>query len=88
MMDVYCPRCAEPCDIDEFHYVDDMTFDQARTTFFDRSKGCGVLFGGKPCTPDNSLRAEASAALSDILGDDVDGIASMLDDFEYIGMLD
>jgi len=87
-MDVYCPRCSEPWDLDEFHYVAedlDSTLYAVRADF--RKRGCAAL-GQRPCVPDNSLRAAASAELMDLLGDDIDGVASMLDDFEYLGMLE
>jgi hypothetical protein len=91
-MDVYCPRCAEPMDTDEFHdvYQDDvkLTYDQARALF--RQVGCAALDGGRVPTCENtgSLRAQASEVLMEMCGDDLDGVASMLDDFEWAGMLD
>lgn len=88
-MDVYCPRCAEPWDPYEFHDVaveQETTYDAIRRRFF--TEGCGVTFGGRPCAESDSLRAQASGVLAEMLGDDVDGIAAMLDDFEYMGMLD
>lgn len=88
-MDVNCPRCAEPCDIYEFHDLaaeQGTTFDAVRRTFF--TEGCGIAFGGRQCEKVESLTADASAVLYDLLGDDVDGIAAMLEDFDYMGMLD
>ena len=88
-MDIYCPRCAEPCDMDELHDADEnLTYDQARRIFFDSRRGCGFLFNNKPCEKVESVRAEASSVLAELLGDDVDGIAAMMDDFDYMGMLD
>lgn len=87
-MDVYCPTCGEPWEIDTFHEVaeeTDSTFDLVRQDF--RKRGC-VALGMRPCKPSNDLRALASAELMDVLGDDIDGVASLLDDFEYMGMLD
>jgi hypothetical protein len=86
MMDVYCPRCGEPMDPDEFHDVSDLTYQQAQRKFF--SEGCGMLFNGKPCEERKSLRTEASTILAELLGDDVDGIAAMMEDFEFAGMLE
>lgn len=86
MADIYCPKCAEPWDIAEFHEVEDLTYSQAYSSF--RSEGCKV-FTEQDCTPEvSSFRAEASSILMDLLGDDVDGVASLLDDFEFAGMLD
>jgi hypothetical protein len=33
-------------------------------------------------------RAEASAVLYDVMGDDLDGVASMMDDAEYMGWIE
>ena len=76
-MDLYCPRCAEPMDVDSLHDTD-YSFPEARNLFF--SRGCGVLFNGTPCPQIDSEVADASAAMLDLLGDDVDGIAAMMDD--------
>lgn len=48
-MDVYCPKCGEPCDTGEFLYMEehwgrDLTPDEAREIFF--KEGCGSLFSG------------------------------------------
>jgi len=86
-MDIYCPRCSEPWDIDELHtaveegYAAD--YDDARRTFY--ADGCGPLFGGPLCRENRTLKSEASLALADVLGGDIDGVASMLEDFECAG---
>lgn len=91
-MDIYCPRCAEPIDADELHSVYDLdngkklSYQVARQRFF--SGGCGLLFDGQQCEDTKSLRGLASSIAADLLGDDVDGIAAMLEDFDYLGMLD
>jgi hypothetical protein len=71
-------------DIFEFHEVEGMSFKQAKDKFF--REGCKAI--GFPCNETNSFRGEASAMLHELMGDDVDGIASMLDDAEYMGMFD
>lgn len=56
------------------------------------SKGCAALAHGQatdwcvPKTPkgDRLMRSEAMSALVEIMGDDVDGIASMMDDYYYL----
>lgn len=84
-MDLRCPRCAEPVDNDEIHeavptvgYED---YTEALRAF--QSEGCVALFGGAaPCE-----RAEGglyASALYDLLGDDADGAAAMMEDFEYL----
>lgn len=65
----------------------------AKVTSEFRSKGCVALnteFGTSECAPEGAdaqtdktfglTRSEAASALYDILGDDMDGAASMLDD--------
>lgn len=79
-MDIYCPRCGEPCDLDELHETE-LSFYDAKDRFY--AEGCGVLFSGRPCQERRTAQGSASAALAGLLGDDVDGIASLLDDFGY-----
>jgi hypothetical protein len=79
-MDIICPRCGEPCDAYELHDAPG-GYDEGRYMFF--KYGCGVAFNGKPCEKVESEAATASAVLANVLGDDVDGIASMLEDFGY-----
>jgi hypothetical protein len=89
MQDIYCPVCGEPTELSEFHEVEGMTFKQATDKFYE--VGCEVVYGTKcekPASSRQSLRAEASSMLADIMGDDLDGIASGLDDAEYFGMFD
>ena len=87
-MDVYCPICAEPWDIDTFHDVaadEGLTFDQVRQGF--TREGCAAL-QCRPCQPSNDVRALASQTLLELYGDDIDGVAADLEDFEYLGLLD
>jgi len=93
-MDIYCPRCAEPVELDYLHDVADenayngvgpTTFNGVRADF--ASRGCAAL-GASECEATGSLKAQVSAAMFDIMGDDVDGVAAMMDDFDYAGMLD
>lgn len=92
-MDVFCPICGEPWDNDEFHekqedgniiYNPGKSVYSQNTDFF-FTKGCGELFEGRPCKPqeknnDGTLNdAEKSSILRDLLGDDIDGIASEMD---------
>jgi hypothetical protein len=84
-MDIRCPVCSEPWDLDELHDVDGMTFDEARRTFY--SDGCGLLFNGKACkaaSKEDAERAAVSSMLADLLGDDIDGIACMEEDFDMM----
>lgn len=86
-MDIICPTCGEPWDNDSLHEVvadgDFPTYKAAYTAF--RTKGCGVAFaswGVSTCVPDD--KATLRGELADLLGDDSDGYASLLDDFEAL----
>lgn len=88
-MDIICPVCAEPWDMSELHEAEGMSFTAANNLF--HTKGCGAVFGGscKPVTdPGGRLRADVSAAMFDMMGDDVDGIAAMMEDFDMMGDFD
>jgi hypothetical protein len=80
-MDINCPKCGEPWDMDELHYV----AEENQTTFTEEVKkfstaGCQV-FDGQPCTePADRTRALAAAVALELLGDDVDGIAAFMED--------
>ena len=83
-MDLRCPRCAEPTDTDEIHdAVPTMGYEnytEALRAF--QSEGCAAIWGGTPCE-----RAEGglyASALYDLLGDDSDGAAAMMEDFDFL----
>lgn len=83
-MDIYCAQCGEPWDMDTIHDVvadrhDGSTFDTIRTEFY--RTGCLAL-GGRHGT---GTGHPAIAAAMELLGDDVDGMASILDDFGMSG---
>jgi hypothetical protein len=90
-VDIRCPRCAEPWDLDSLHEVvadgDFPDFNAARKAF--TSKGCGVAFAswGVRCEADTTGRSAIISALAALAGDDVDGFASDLEDAEYLGLL-
>ena len=77
-MDIYCPNCGEPCDI--YHLNNDM--EPKFRDMFKAGKGCDCC-EGKP-QEKKPLRASLTAVAMDLLGDDLDGVASVLDDYEYI----
>jgi hypothetical protein len=86
-MDIYCPKCSEPWDLSELHTAVDegsaADYDDARRTFY--ADGCGTLFNSRPCRENRTLRSEASLVLADVLGEDLDGVAAMLEDAEFLG---
>lgn len=94
-MDIYCVRCGEPWDMDELHYRAeeiDSTFARVRDEFY--GLGCEAM-GAARCEREDTLtvvhgggsqtaRLSDGAAMSvlvDLLGDDIDGIASMMEDY-------
>lgn len=96
-MDIYCVRCGEPWDIDSIHEEvtyrqesgEEVSFNGVRRDFSRR--GCLALtaYGVSEvdCRRDSgNARAMASSALMGILGDDIDGVASLMDDAHALGM--
>lgn len=74
-MDVYCRVCGEPFDNDEFHDVPGMTYREASRAFLEQGcKGIGFTCSASVASPEIGI-------IADLLGDDVDGIASMYEDF-------
>lgn len=91
-MDLICPKCLEPWDFDTIHEVAkelNSTFENTASRF--RTLGCGptfkdTSFGGSPCEEPTSEkgkdRSAVASALADLLGDDMDGYAAMMEDFD------
>lgn len=109
-MDIRCPRCAEPWELDSLHeevnarwpdspWIVKGKHDQTKYETYlrqvqadFRAEGCAALsaaFGTQTCNAATvgSTAAAVSAALMDMLGDDLDGVASELDDLGYRGLL-
>ena len=78
-MDIYCPRCGEPCDMDELHDAR-QPYNVARRLFFNPAEGCGIVFSDTRCTARRTDMGDKAYLAAQLLGDDVDGIASILDD--------
>ena len=79
-MDIYCAICGEPWDV--------YTLNEYEITMESFTQNGCKVFGVKcnEATIDrkrNSLYAE----IYDILGDDVDGAASIIDDAKYLGLI-
>ena len=79
-MDLLCTNCGEPWDMD--HVLHDSPEDFTR-------KG-GVITHCPGCPKDGSepkldektkMKLEAAAEIGELLGDDIDGLAAMLEDF-------
>lgn len=87
-MDLYCRHCHEPWDNDSLHEeaeARNTTYAKVAAEF--REKGCDALYRafGAGCT-DRKDGDGVVGALYDLLGDDMDGAASMLEDAEALGL--
>jgi hypothetical protein len=90
-MDIYCPKkkCGEPWDNDYLHDVAEeknLTYKEVLHQF--QSTGCVAL--GSQCSDNGDAGANRAAmmdAMYDLMGDDIDGAAAMMDDAEYFGLI-
>lgn len=84
-MDVYCSKCREPFEVDYFHDVakdQGRTFDEVYADF--RKRGCLAVDGVHSDYGYDDGKSMIISEVMDLMGDDVDGAASMLED--VIGM--
>lgn len=98
-MELTCPRCGDTYDNDEIHEeVSERALIGETTTYAEvaaefRTEGCGIalreLYGSTgPCERVRSMRTEAASALAELLGDDMDGYAAMMEDADMLGIFD
>ena len=88
-MDIYCSVCGEPTDIwcigEEAEAMGNTEEAYASVRKAFRKVGCNAfpLTMGEAswCKPNNSDRANIAAALMGLMGDDLDGVASMMEDY-------
>lgn len=81
-MDILCPKCAEPWEVDTIHdYAEEngTTFAVVANDF--RTKGCGKAFREWEIRCEKRAGHEARSVIADLLGDDIDGYASLCEDF-------
>ena len=89
-MDIYCPRCNEPVELDYIHDVvegrridgdDTATYDTVAADY--RVRGCPALDG--TCNPDTIRTGDTAAGvIFELLGDDMDGAAAMMEDMDMM----
>jgi len=77
-MDLYCPRCGEPWSIDFVQHE----MNVSERSDFRAGQGCPSCKGRE--VERKPFRAELAAALGDLLGDDIDGLAAEMEDAEYM----
>lgn len=90
-MDLYCSKCGEPVDNDELHGVAQASgqrYAEVAASF--RIEGChalGMTHNNHPDVATDRVfgltRAQSSEALYDLLGDDMDGAAAMMEDMGW-----
>ena len=81
-MDVKCPLCREPWDNDTIHdYAEEASSTYAEVSKLFRTKGCGVAFSSWGISCEKSSDNSDLLALAELLGDDLDGYAAMVEDF-------
>lgn len=85
-MDIRCKYCGEPWDVYSLHEMGDyrgsgeFTYEQARKRFY--RLGCGAFDPGSvKCDGGSYGNHEAVGLLQELLGDDVDGLAALTEDF-------
>lgn len=91
VMDIICRNCGEPWENETLHDVAlelGKSYEEIAKAF--SSIGCKALASDEygtmqHCQPDE--KASMRGVLADLLGDDLDGYSSTLDDLEYMGLL-
>lgn len=87
-MDIRCPKCSEPWDIDTIHEAaseQGRTFDEVRADFY--AKGCEAFGWSGPCAVTDRPKSDVASAIYDLMGDDIDGAASAFEDAEAMGLI-
>jgi hypothetical protein len=81
MLELYCQQCGEPWDV-EYVQQDMSKTDRERFLFGDGCESCD--WGNPEFMPDpenRRIESDLMAVGLDMLGEDLDGLASMIDDF-------
>lgn len=81
-MDIHCPKCGEPWDNDTLHEAaeeQDSTYQKVAKDF--RARGCAAIGWGTCTSGTNDDQADRARMVYDLLGDDMDGAASILSEY-------
>lgn len=96
-MDIRCRKCGEPWDYDVLHEEAEYrvaegtageygaVFSAVRRDF--TKSGCAALSAYGPALCSGGTAHPGIGVIYELLGDDIDGAASLLEDAEYLGML-
>jgi hypothetical protein len=93
-MDIKCPRCTEPWDMDCLHDAGAQvhkSFDFMRKLF--TRYGCAAIEEAdngvitEEATCEQTDKGRTLGVLMELAGDDIDGYAADVEDFEYAGLL-
>ncbi|HEY3944404.1 MAG TPA: hypothetical protein VGL78_04185 [Solirubrobacteraceae bacterium] len=74
-MDINCPRCGEPWELD--HVYHEMTSEERADLIAGR--GCSSECASNPRS--DSLQAQGAGAILELCPDDLDGAAALMEDF-------
>lgn len=80
-MDIYCTKCGEPWDIDCLHDPAEYDLTLRGRTIIECGGCLGVDIKSRPAV------ALAAEALGDLMPDDPDGVAAMIEDADAWGLL-
>jgi hypothetical protein len=81
-VDLYCTKCGEPWALDCLQDADEYGLTVSGSTIVECGGCIGVPTGSTP-----SATALIASALHDLMPDDPDGVASMMDDADAWGLL-
>ena len=83
--DLICARCGEPWALDHVVHDDPEAFER-EGSLITRCPPCPI--DASSVSPAMLQRAQLAGVTADLLGDDLDGAAAMLDDAEFLGFMD
>jgi hypothetical protein len=81
-MDLICTRCGEPWDVYHVLHEEPEEFDRQGGLI----RACPCCHGKEPedMTDETRRRLRAVAEVAEVLGDDVDGLAALIDDLDAL----
>jgi len=81
-MDIYCDQCEEPY---EAYYVQHEMNDDERRDFLN-GKHCPSCKDKPKENKPKSLKLQVQSIAMELMGDDLDGVSSTMEDFEYLNL--